>query len=357
MRKWGVILCVAVLSTLLCACSADNVNKPESQGNSETEPAALSVADYFPANENTRLTYQGEGNEYASYAVYTDYAKDDRLQQRISSGGTDIARVVEVTKDHAAVILAQGEVYYRQNMLDMADSTPEILLKMPLEAGTGWIAGGGRIRTITGVGVQVETPAGIYDAIEVTTEGPYGKTVDYYAENVGLIKTMYVSEGGSVTSILAQIEDDVPLMQTIRFYYPKADIGKIGYIDRNVLFYTNDISRVILAEAYKEPPAGSLGQVFSSGTQINSLYLNRDGMVYIDLNKAFQKEMNTGATYEQMILQSVANTFGHYYGVPRVMLTVDGQPYESGHIAMQPGEYLTVDDERVSPAMARTDGE
>lgn len=65
-------------------------------------------------------------------------------------------------------------------------------------------------------------------------------------------------------------------------------------------------------------------------------------MVYIDLNKAFVTEMNAGSRYESMILQSIANTFGHYYNSDKVVLTIENKLYESGHVAMKKGEYLKV---------------
>ncbi len=338
-------LCITVLAiaacVLLTACSTA-AEKPE--GTAAAVNINARIADYFPANSNTRLSYQGTGNEFASYEVYTDYTDDGLLQQRISTGGTTAVRVVRINKNRAEIIFSQGEVYFRQNMMDMKAPAPEVLLKAPLETGRSWLLGDGRIRTITGAGITVETPAGSFDTMEVTTEGPYGKSMDYYAKDIGLIKTVYVSEGGPVISELAKVERDVPLMQTVRFYYPNANSEKLGYIDKEVGFYTNDITRDVLADTYKETPPKPLGRVFSPGTKINSLYLNKDGMVYIDLNEAFAQEMNAGAAYEQSILQSVANTFGRYYGVMRVMLTVEGQPYVSGHIAMRPGEYLTVDD-------------
>ena len=40
--------------------------------------------------------------------------------------------------------------------------------------------------------------------------------------------------------------------------------------------------------------------VFSENTRINSLYLNRDGMVYIDLNRAFVDDMNAGSGVEAL---------------------------------------------------------
>lgn len=78
-------------------------------------------------------------------------------------------------------------------------------------------------------------------------------------------------------------------------------------------------------------------------TKINSLYLNEDGMVYIDLSREFLTEMNAGSGYEAQILQCVANTFGSYYGSDKVIVTIDNNLYESGHIKLAQGEYLTVD--------------
>jgi len=356
MKKLWIAAGAAALAALLCACSTNVKNPLPSAGNATPEVSAC-VSDYFPVHSNSRLVYQGEGNDSASYEVCTDYARDGRQQQRIITDGTISVRVIDTSENEAAVVFAQGDTAYRQNVLDQTSGTPETLLRTPLIAGTAWLPDGPRTRTITGTGMRLDTPLGAYDAIEVTTEGPYGKTMDYYAKGIGLIKTSCVSDSGSVTSVLAKIEEGVPLVQTVRFYFPDVETGQLRYGDRDVRFYTNDSTRDVLAKAYREPAPDYLGQVFSSGTQINSLYLNKDGMVYIDLNKAFQKEMNAGAAVESMILQCVANTFGHYYGASHVLLTVDGQSYDSGHISLAPGESLTVDDADVNAAAAWAEGE
>jgi len=356
MKKPAIAICAIALILMLCACSA--VAKEPGAGKYGA-PISERVSDYFPVHNNTRLVYQGEGNEFASYEVYTDFARDNRQQKRIVTGGTTSVRVLEVSDNQAAVVFSQGEVPWRQNMLSQTSGSPEVLLRVPLEAGNAWLLGDPRTRSITAVGLKVETPLGVYDAIEVVTQGPYGSTADYYAAGVGLIKSVYTpSEGeGTVTSTLAAIEEGVPLIQTIRFYYPDASAGELGYVDRKVSFYTNDSTREVFTKAYKQQPPEPLGAVFSPGTNINSLYLNEDGMVYIDLNRAFQKEMNAGAAVESMILQSVANTFGRYYGASRVLLTVDGKPYESGHISLRPGEYLTVDEADIGDAASWNAGE
>ncbi|BCZ45529.1 hypothetical protein psyc5s11_15960 [Clostridium gelidum] len=53
--------------------------------------------------------------------------------------------------------------------------------------------------------------------------------------------------------------------------------------------------------------------------------------------------MNVGAVYESMILQSITNTLGTYYGVEKVYITIEGELYGSGHIIKEKGETFTVD--------------
>lgn len=300
------------------------------------------VADYFPVRENVRYVYQGSGNEYASYDVYIDYTDSAHIQQRINNGGTETVRVIEVDKEKAACVFRQGEVYYRENFLGKAADAPEVLLKAPVETGTSWRLGNGGIRTITGVSAHVDTPSGSYSAVSVETRSDSGTTIEYYAKNIGLVKSVAAGNGYEVSSSLSGIQENVSFVQTVRFFYPNMNDGKLYYKDQKISFRTNDRTRKVLEAAYKEPAAGQTGSVFPGKTSVNSYYLNRDGMVYLDLNQAFLTGMNAGSGYESMILQSVANTFGSYYGAEKVVLTIDGSPYESGHIKMKKGEYLRV---------------
>ncbi|NLA88129.1 MAG: GerMN domain-containing protein [Clostridiales bacterium] len=93
---------------------------------------------------------------------------------------------------------------------------------------------------------------------------------------------------------------------------------------------------------FKNPPADSgLGRVMTDGASIRSIALDISaGVVTIDFNKAFVTEMNAGTTMEGMILSSIANTLGSYFLVEKVQITLEGEPYESGHMLFRPGEYL-----------------
>lgn len=92
------------------------------------------------------------------------------------------------------------------------------------------------------------------------------------------------------------------------------------------------------------------GAVFTANTKINKYYLNDENIVCLDLNNAFLTEMNAGAEYEAMILQSIANTFGSYYQQNKVLLTIDDALYSSGHFEFVEGEYLTVNLDSIQTA-------
>ena len=83
--------------------------------------------------------------------------------------------------------------------------------------------------------------------------------------------------------------------------------------------------------------------LMSSNTVINSVGLNTsDGKVYVDFSQQFVTEMNAGTTKETGVLRSVTDTLGYYYGVDKVIITIDGQPYSSGHILMDKGEAFKI---------------
>lgn len=347
MKKLILVLTVAVFGALLFGC------QPPSGGNGGEVDKPV-VSDYFPIRENVQYIYTGEGNEYASYDVYTDYALANKVQYRKNTGGTVLAEVIEIDEESGvAKIYSRGEFYYREDFLRNESlmwgdrGLEEVILKDPVEVGNSWTLEDGRKREITGTAVEVTVPYGNFKAVEVTTFGDNYENIDYYAKDIGHIKSVFKAEGHEISSSLESVEQEVPMVQSIRFYYPNLDENTYYYMPTDVEFRTNDITRKRLETVYKEESgidiaSRDLGAVFTENTEINYMYLGEDGMVYIDLNRAFVDEMNAGAQYESMILQSIANTFGEYYGAEKVYLTIDGENYESGHIVMGKGEYLSV---------------
>ncbi|WP_318502435.1 GerMN domain-containing protein [Bacillus sp. T3] len=316
---------------------SDGVKEPK-----QTKETLPDISEYYPITKNTRYSYEGIGNEYSTFTVYPDYISETKVQQRVENGGTVMANVLEIKDGKLTKVYSRGEAYYRENLLKLTGENQEIMLMEPLKKGTTWTLKDGSIRTITNMTVDLTTPSGNYKAIEVTTDKGNDKTLDYYAKDVGLVKSVFVTGETEISSTLSKVEENVPLVQNITFYYPNINDDKIYYQSRPVSFYTNEITRKVLTAAYKGQSPNQLGTVFSKNTEINSLYLNQDGNVYLDLNKAFIEEMSAGAAFEGLILQSIVNTVGQYYQCEKVFLTIDNQPYESGHISMNKGESFKV---------------
>lgn len=330
-----LFITLIISALILTSCNNDNIAEEPNV------PDALDIEDYFPLTENTKYTYKGEGNEFASYTVYIDYLKDNRIQTRTNNGGSELVRVLELKEGQLSELYFRGETYFRENFIDDEYNSGKILLKEPLEKGKSWSSGENSTSTISSINKEVVTPEGNFEAIEVTTEGQQGTTIEYYAKDKGLVKVVNKGDGYEVTSTLSSIEENVPLSQTITLFYPDIDGINLRSVDVQVNFNTNDEPKTVIENTVKDL---AVFDIISPNTKINELYFNKDeNSVHIDLSKEFTTEMNAGSGFEAMILKSLANTLGTYYGVQNIYLTIDGGPYESGHILMEVDEPLTVD--------------
>lgn len=322
----------------------DSTQKPE-QTSSETkqsnETSPYTIKDYYPFMENIVYEYEGTGNEYASYKVWIDFIKGDKIQRRTNNGGTELVSVLQNKAGELKVVFSKEEAYYREDFTSKQSNKDEILLKEPLVKGTSWTLPDGRKRYISNVDVSMKTPLGDFKALEVTTEDKDSKIIDYYGLNAGLIESVYQSSGMDVKSTLTKLSRNTPLTQTVRFYYPNGNENKLYYTDKKLSFKTNDLTKMIFEKQFKEAPNKTLGKLIGPNVKIKVLYLNKD-TVYVDFSKELITEMNAGSDYEGLILQAITNTLGKYYGVDRVYITVEDKPYTSGHIEMKKGETFKV---------------
>ncbi|MDD4774290.1 MAG: GerMN domain-containing protein [Eubacteriales bacterium] len=127
--------------------------------------------------------------------------------------------------------------------------------------------------------------------------------------------------------------------RSVAFYYPDADSYILYYREIPVTFTTRGDTGSTLAAAYREAdPSG-----FSDGLEINSLGLDTENVVRLDVGEAFVSGMNAGAMYESLILQCIVNTFCRYYDAEHLALTVDGGTYKSGHLLLEEGQLLSAD--------------
>ncbi len=369
MKKWIMLCSMLLLGVMLAGCG-----KREQQGTNDsvtTTPAAqpvvtlpaevtpkenevkditeedlLKARNYYPIEADTEYIYAGEGNEYAGFNRYVDYVDQakHKLQTRTNNGGTETVRVIEVADGKVSVNYIANECYYRENFLDRSSGEEgEILLMEPLVVGTQWTLPDGRKRFISQTRVPVETPYGTFDALEVTTQDSESITKDYYGFGVGLVKTVFTSDALEVTSTLNAVNRDAVYTRKISLYHPGVD--ETIYADQAELkFKTGDDSKSILEEVFRKSAVDDTYlPLLGPNTKMNDLSLDKEGIVNVDFSANFVTEMNSGAGYESLILQSIVNTLGDYYGANQVSITLEGKPYESGHILMKEGETFDVE--------------
>ncbi|HEX3078228.1 MAG TPA: GerMN domain-containing protein [Lachnospiraceae bacterium] len=330
--------------------------KEDTDVNTETQDEVAedvekaTIDDYYPFTKDTVYIFEGEGNEYAGFQTSIDFIDEgkSRMQTRTNNGGTEDVRIIEKKDGEVRVILSRPECYYRDNLIDKEgdQGKEEILLKEPLEVGTEWALPDGGKRYISGVDVDIETPMGTYQAIQVNTQesGESEYIIkEYYVKGIGLVKRVYESEGMVVTSAIKEIKEDTAFSQMMDLYFVNAD-EKIYSEPVTLTFRTNDITRVTIQKAVTKAVEGKKDTLplMSINTKINSMYLGDDGIAYIDLSKEFVSDMNAGVGYEAAILQAITNTIGRYYGVQEVYLTIDQKPYESGHMLFEKGQTMKV---------------
>ena len=87
--------------------------------------------------------------------------------------------------------------------------------------------------------------------------------------------------------------------------------------------------------------------ILPDGTDIQYLFLNDDRIVEVDVSEEFE-QMNAGSTGELFYIFNLVNTLSTYYGTTEVLLTVDGEPYTGGHMALSEGETLQFNQEMVN---------
>jgi len=312
MKKIFVIVCLSFLIFASNGCVFKPSTSSDQSSLSETSQVQLVISDYFAYKADTRYVFEGQGNEFASFDIYVDYLDNDIAQLRKETGGSTLVTVLKASGGALSVHTSKGEIYYRENFLAIPVNNPEILLKEPLVKGTTWTLAGGNKRYISNVDVEIVTPSGTYRTLEVTTEDGADRNLDYYATDIGLVKSVFKSGEDEISSTLSKIENNVPFIQTVRFFYPDVAADKIFYIDKQISFRTNDSTPAIFEKAAKELPDAKFGKVLSTNAKINSMTIDTNNIVHADFSQEFLTEMNAGSGYESMILQCITNTLFNY---------------------------------------------
>lgn len=135
----------------------------------------------------------------------------------------------------------------------------------------------------------------------------------------------------------------------LTIYQADDQLMALDKIDAELVLNTNDPERLAFEELLSGEKEGYENiYLLPNGARINSLLLNQDDVVEVDLSSEYVTNMNAGAGGEVFFLQGLTNTLTEYYGVNDLKLTIDGEIYESGHIILKEDELLSFDDSNVN---------
>ncbi|MDV4151280.1 GerMN domain-containing protein [Clostridium sp. AL.422] len=138
------------------------------------------------------------------------------------------------------------------------------------------------------------------------------------------------------------IDPDTEKEENAKIYYYDVVSDKIVYINTTITV-KDDNEVITLIDELKKSPNADISPSLSSEITLNSYVLNTEkSTITLDFSSNFVGSQNLGSGAESRTLTAISNTFGDYFNIENVVITLDGAPYSSGHILMNEGEAFKV---------------
>lgn len=321
---------------------SNNSQSDSSSSNTKSDSPSFTLDNILPNKVDLRLTYKG-GFENGGEISYVEFINGNKVQIRTVNGGTSMVTVYEKKQDGIYIVFQQGEVYEVKSFINAQSNTNRVFIKAPIKVGTTWNVENGATAKITAVNHKIKTGAGTLDTIVITSESDGNINTKYISKNLGMVKNSFKTGNDEFITELVEIKENAPITTSVRIYYYDAKNDKILYKDFTKKGEgTTIINSTIMNELTKSPKSG-INAALPNGVKIKSIKtVSGKDEVIVDLPQSFVKNMNAGSGVEANILQCIVNTVGYNYKVNSVIITLDGKPYESGHISMKAGESFKV---------------
>lgn len=311
------------------------------------------ISTYFPIKENTIYSYEGVGHDFSTYEAYVTYVNDNIIQRRTMYQDYEGTEVFSYTDGELKLIFSDPFVYYYEDVTKLYPRVTSVLLKEPLRVGNSWsmsdLNEDGEIieravREVTAIDVDVETPFGNFKALEITITHEKGDvSKEYYAKDVGLIKSTSSKDGEIIESYLSEVIPEIGFQKIFDYYSLDAEANNIVVEERTASIFTNSNLAQQFEEEFKNKTDNML-QLFSENAKINFINIDRvKSLINLDVSKSFITENSNGGGIETTILQCIANTLGNFYAADYVQITVDGDLYQSSHLSFGEDDYLQVE--------------
>ncbi len=203
--SWRILLAFSLTLFLFVGC-ANPTPTPPTPAPSGNDKPNINIAEYLPLKEGNKWSYEGIGNEFASYTQEVTHEKDNKYQVVVYSG-TVTANRYEVTEDSILHTYREHEYYEDKSILDNPNNLDATLLKLPFEVDADWISEDNSYE-IFSVNSTVQVPAGTFAdcvVVKITYKDSGNSSFLYYKKGVGMVKSEYMlDEGESIQSLLKE---------------------------------------------------------------------------------------------------------------------------------------------------------
>lgn len=303
----------------------------------------ITIDKFMPSKLNQEISLSSNSNHY-NLKVITEYIKDNKVQLRKLSSSTTVVEQWEYKNDGIYIIFAQEEFYESSNALDLPPTKNELILKEPLKVGNTWTSESGYTYEITSTNYKLETYAGDFDTIEVTSTDGSIVRKNYFAPGLGIIKTTIEFDDGSLTdSELFSVQLSPYNPKDYRFYYYDTANNEIVYTVEGVINYEPERMSNYIIKRLKNPPF-DINPTLDPSIKLNNIVpIYKKDFVCVDFSKDFLMLSDMESSTETALLQCIVNTIGYNFDVSNVLITIDGNPYSSGNISMKKAEPFKVD--------------
>lgn len=316
---------------------------------------------FLPFSANTVLVYVAEleaTEQTFGYTIFNAFIRDNRMQRSmLMDNGDVVVEVLEYQSGSLVNILTADNIddqWFNSHgdITHLPATTNFVILPENPQLGDNWRGNPqnpeSNLREVTSVGVNVTTPAGTFEAIEITTWNAEGLPIlrTYFAEGIGIVKEMGLSfadgiEEVSHTTRLVEIAED-GLFGNINIAFPDDN----GVMPAMMLqFTTNNYLVDVLSNALSQAANILFGRQLPVDTYVTRAFINPNtNNLHLDFSAGFLREMGEVSDYEteRAILLAIVDTFGSLLNVPAVTITVEDQPYNGSFISFDSMEFWQV---------------
>jgi hypothetical protein len=284
---------------------------------------------------NTCYIYESPTHADLRQECFVTYTEGDRIQRRVAAPKMSSTEIIEYKDGALALIYGEPVFYFFESLLDVEPNMSFVILKEPLQTGQTWKPDEYSDVEITSMSTRIDTPAGSFDCMEVSTSYVDGRIQkEYYAPQVGLVKTTYTNaESTALEFSLTEMIEGAALDVYTSFYKPGTEPE-----ERSVQVVTNtDLAEVFNTELHKPFSDGT--QILPDSVALDMLVVDRtENCVYMDLSSDLAELGN-----EVEILKALSDTIGNFFDTAKAKPLERGGEYSSANISYGIDDFIEVD--------------